>query len=61
MADPVKHLQAKLQDTSQKDLAKAIGISPQYLCDILKRRRDPGADVLKWLGLEKAVTYRRRA
>jgi transcriptional regulator with XRE-family HTH domain len=45
------------QEDSQASLAAEIGISPQYLNDILKGRRDPGETVLRYLGLQKRVIY----
>lgn len=42
---------------NQSILARSWGISPQYLSDILKGRRDPGEAVLRKLGYEKRVTY----
>ena len=44
---------------SQKAFAKKVGISEQYLSDILKGRRESGAKVLKYFGLERVVGYRR--
>ena len=44
---------------SQKAFAGRLGISEQYLSDILKGRRQPGAKVLKFFGLERVVGYRR--
>ena len=46
-------------DGSQKAFAKRMGISEQYLSDVLKGRREPGAKVLKYFGLERVVGYRR--
>jgi hypothetical protein len=39
--------------------AKRHGISAAYVSDVLNRRREPGEGILRPLGLEKAVTYRR--
>lgn len=44
---------------SAKATAKLIGISPQYLHDIRLHRRGLSDTVLKALGLERVVTYRR--
>ena len=44
---------------SQKAFAARLGISEQYLTDILKRRREPGEKILKPLGLRRVVTYER--
>jgi len=43
---------------TQKALAKKWGITPQYLSDVLARRRDPGKSILRNLGLEKQVEYK---
>lgn len=37
--------------------ARAIGISPQYLSDIVSGRRDPSERVCRRLGLRRAVVY----
>jgi len=44
---------------TQESAAKSLGISPQYLSDVLKGRREPGPKVLKALGLVRKVTYER--
>jgi Helix-turn-helix len=44
---------------SQKAFAKRVGISEQYLSDILKGRREPGVKLLDYFGLERVVGYRR--
>lgn len=44
---------------SQKALAKRLGVSEQYLTDVLKRRREPGEKILKPLGFKRVVTYER--
>jgi len=37
--------------------AKAMGISPQYLSDIILRRRRPGPSVLRALGMRRVDRY----
>lgn len=49
--------QVKLCGYSQKIVAFNLGISPQYLSDILRFRRYPGSKILKPLGLSKRITY----
>jgi hypothetical protein len=44
----------------QKAWAKANGVSAAYVCDVLNGRREPGDGILRPLGLEKVVTYRRK-
>ena len=40
--------------------ANANGVSAAYVCDVLHGRREPGDGILRPLGLEKVVTYRRK-
>lgn len=43
----------------QKDVAERLGISPQYLCDVLKGRRDISAHLAERLGYERIVAFRK--
>ncbi len=44
----------------QKDFAEEVGISQQYLTDILKGRKDlVHVDLLHYLGLERVVVYKK--
>lgn len=45
-------LEGKQGVLSQKELAEKAKVSQQYLCDVLKRRRDPSGKLLKFLGIE---------
>ena len=45
---------------SQRNLAKQLGVSAMFLCDILKGRRDPGAKLLTAMGYERKVSIRRK-
>lgn len=42
---------------SQKALAKRIGVSPPFLCDILNGRREPSGKPVAFLGLTREVRY----
>lgn len=44
--------------SSHKALATKIGISPQYLLDILKGKRDPGTKVCIFLGVTPVLVYK---
>ena len=46
---------------NQAAWAKAIGVSPAYVCDVLQGRRSPGESILAPMGLERHVIYRRVA
>lgn len=60
MIDPLKLLQKELETCSQKELAKRIGISQQYLNDMLHRHRRVYGKALDYLGLEEITIYRRK-
>ena len=49
-------LLAKAAMPTKRDLAEKLGISPQYLGDVLAGRRDP-AHVLARFGLRRVITY----
>lgn len=40
---------------SQRNLAKKLGVSPMFICDILQGRREPGGKILKAMGLQREV------
>jgi transcriptional regulator with XRE-family HTH domain len=41
----------------QKDFAAAAGVSPAFLSDVLKGRREPSGPLLDYLGLVRVVSY----
>jgi hypothetical protein len=45
---------------TQKATAEALGISEQFLTDVLKGRRGPGPRLLKAMGLERRVEFVKR-
>lgn len=58
--DVLNLLQKRQGKRSQKELAIELGVSPQYLSDVLNERKEPGSGILDPLGLERVVTYRRK-
>jgi transcriptional regulator with XRE-family HTH domain len=42
---------------TQKQFAEYHGISEAYLSDILRGKRDPGATLLRKMGLRRVVLY----
>jgi hypothetical protein len=44
---------------TQKDAAHKLGITPQYLCDILYGRRDISESVATSLGFERKVIFKK--
>jgi hypothetical protein len=59
MESPLTILRQRVESSSQVAVAKELGITPQYLCDVLAERRAPGKSILDALGLEKLVSYRK--
>jgi hypothetical protein len=50
-------LKRRIDASTQRAVAGELGISPAFLCDLMKERRDPGPTVLQALGLRRVVTY----
>ena len=44
---------------SQKAAAEHLGVSPQYLHDILAGLREPGPKILSALGYERVIRYQK--
>lgn len=59
MEDPVLQLRERVGSSSQASVAEELGISQQYLSAVLRRSKAPGKSILKALGLEKLVSYRK--
>jgi len=49
-----------LTGTTQEELAHQLDISPQYLSDVLNKRREPGKKLLDAIGYERVVCYQQR-
>lgn len=47
----------KAAEVSQKTLAERAGVSPQYLCDVLKGRRDVSAQMAERFGYMRVITF----
>lgn len=54
---PWQLLSALVASSSQKVVAEQYGISPQYLNDILKQRRDISATLADRLGYRRRVEF----
>lgn len=53
----IKALLAEQAHPTQASWAKANGISPAYVSDVIQGRREPGEKILKALGLKRVVSY----
>lgn len=45
---------------TKKEYAYQIGVTPQYLNDVLNGSREPGKKILDGAGFERVVSYRRK-
>jgi hypothetical protein len=50
-------LEIRKGDRSWKQLAEEMECSPQYLCDVIGGRREPGPKILEPLGLIAETIY----
>lgn len=48
------------REGGQRALARKIGVSPTFLNDILREKREPAGKVVSFLGLERVVSYKER-
>jgi predicted transcriptional regulator len=58
-AEQVRELLRAKINGNQAAWAKAHTLSPSYISDVLSGRREPGEAVMRALGLERIVTYRK--
>lgn len=60
----LKRLKDVMGSQSKTEFARQIGVTPQYICDILAGRKEIGPTVLKAIGLKRkkvvTVTYEER-
>lgn len=55
--DVMRLLQESVNLSSQKQVAVLIGVSPQFINDVLRGRRDPGDKVAGYFGLKRKVVF----
>lgn len=56
--DP-RNPERKARFRTQKEMAQAMGVSAAFVNDILNAGREPSGKVVEFLGLERAVVYRK--
>ena len=54
----IKILKGRIAKSNQRQVAKELDISPQYLNDIIKQRRFVSAKVAQGLGFKRIVIYK---
>ena len=55
----LRRLRDRCKLSSQTLVASELGVSKQYLCDVLAGRRDVGPKMLAGLGLTRVMEYRK--
>lgn len=55
--DVVKAIRERMKDLTAREFAKSIGVSPQYLNDVLHGRRAPGPSILKALNIQQGYFH----
>ncbi len=58
LRDVLRRIHILIGDGTQKAAAEKLGVSQQYLSDVLNEAREPGPLILAGLGIERVVTYR---
>ena len=53
----IRKLKRLCKDRAQAEVARELGVSKQYLGDVLLGRSEPGPLILDALGLERKVIY----
>jgi hypothetical protein len=56
--DPVEFLRGMVRGVgSQKEVAKLLGVSAQYVCDVLAGRREVSEKLGRALGYQRVVSF----
>lgn len=58
--DIVDRLRWRIEQSSCRAVAKAAGVSPQFVSDCKAGRRPVTGELLAWLGYRAETVYRRR-
>ena len=51
----IELLKRKQGDRSQSDLARELGMTPQYVSEVLKGQKPPSDRILEYLGLKREI------
>ena len=56
-SEVIKELKRRVGKTSQKEVAISFGMTPQFICDVLKGRRDMTENLARELGYIRVINY----
>ena len=55
----LNHLRSEIGASSQKEVAKRLRLTPQYVNDVLHKRRPISAELAKKLGYKRVIVFER--
>jgi len=55
----VEGIRRLVDKSSQKEVAERLGVAPQFLCDVLKRRRNVSETLAEALGYKREFMFRK--
>jgi plasmid maintenance system antidote protein VapI len=58
-SDIVNDLRTRAMSTSQRDIARKLAMSPQFICDVLQGRRSVTESLARQMGYSRQVFYER--
>lgn len=53
----VERLRQLVDNETLSEIGRQLGVSKQYLCDVLKGRKAPGPKIFKAMGIKRRVVY----
>lgn len=59
LGELVDELERRVERSSQAEIARAVKVQPPLISNVLADKVNPCGKLLKWLGYERVVTYRR--
>jgi plasmid maintenance system antidote protein VapI len=57
ISEPMKELKRRVKCANQREVALALGVTPQFINDVLRGRRDMSENLAKGLGYIKVINY----
>lgn len=59
LGELVDELERRVDRSSQAEVARLVKVQPPLISNVLADKVNPCGKLLKWLGYERVVTYRR--
>jgi plasmid maintenance system antidote protein VapI len=55
----IEELKRRVAESTQRHVAESLGVAPQFLCDVLKRRRNVSETLANALGYRREFLFRK--